>query len=74
MTDHLATLRAMRARALQGGGEERIAQQHARGKAEDQGCRSGGQEVSRHRASIVAAPRAVQRDRRAVPATVACLH
>lgn len=32
MTDHLATLRAMRARALEGGGPERVAQQHARGK------------------------------------------
>lgn len=32
MTDHLATLREMRAQALQGGGAERIAQQHARGK------------------------------------------
>ncbi len=32
VTDHLETLRAMRARALEGGGPERIAQQHARGK------------------------------------------
>ena len=32
MTEHLDTLRAMRARALEGGGAERIAAQHARGK------------------------------------------
>jgi acetyl-CoA carboxylase carboxyltransferase component len=32
MTDHLAQLRAMRERAFQGGGPERIAQQHHRGK------------------------------------------
>jgi len=30
--DHLATLRAMRARALEGGGAERVAAQHAKGK------------------------------------------
>jgi acetyl-CoA carboxylase carboxyltransferase component len=30
--DHLEVLRAMRARALEGGGPERIAQQHAKGK------------------------------------------
>ncbi|HSL33899.1 MAG TPA: acyl-CoA carboxylase subunit beta, partial [Candidatus Limnocylindrales bacterium] len=32
MNDQLEVLRAMRARALEGGGPERIAQQHARGK------------------------------------------
>jgi acetyl-CoA carboxylase carboxyltransferase component len=32
VTDHLETLRAMRARALEGGGPDRIAQQHGRGK------------------------------------------
>ncbi len=32
MTEHLDTLRAMRARAVEGGGPERIAAQHARGK------------------------------------------
>lgn len=32
MTDHLATLRQMRERAVQGGGSKRIEQQHARGK------------------------------------------
>ncbi len=32
MSDHLATLRTMRQRALAGGGPERIAQQHAKGK------------------------------------------
>jgi acetyl-CoA carboxylase carboxyltransferase component len=32
MTDHLAQLRAMRERAFQGGGPERIEQQHKRGK------------------------------------------
>ena len=32
VTEHLDTLRAMRARALEGGGPERIAAQHARGK------------------------------------------
>jgi acetyl-CoA carboxylase carboxyltransferase component len=32
MTDHLRTLREMRERAMEGGGPERIAQQHARGK------------------------------------------
>jgi acetyl-CoA/propionyl-CoA carboxylase carboxyl transferase subunit len=32
VTDNLDTLRAMRARALEGGGRERIAAQHARGK------------------------------------------
>ncbi len=32
VTEHLDTLRAMRARALDGGGPERIAAQHARGK------------------------------------------
>jgi acetyl-CoA carboxylase carboxyltransferase component len=32
MTDHLKTLREMRERAMEGGGPERIAQQHARGK------------------------------------------
>jgi len=32
VTEHLDTLRAMRARAVEGGGPERIAAQHARGK------------------------------------------
>jgi acetyl-CoA carboxylase carboxyltransferase component len=32
VTEHLETLRALRARALEGGGPERIAAQHARGK------------------------------------------
>ena len=32
VTDHLDTLRSMRTRALEGGGPERIAAQHARGK------------------------------------------
>ena len=32
VTEHLDTLRAMRARAMEGGGPERIAAQHARGK------------------------------------------
>ncbi|HLO34781.1 MAG TPA: acyl-CoA carboxylase subunit beta [Candidatus Deferrimicrobium sp.] len=32
MSEHLDVLRAMRARALEGGGPERVAQQHAKGK------------------------------------------